>query len=106
MFPEDQTLPSHVKSRKKMAILNTNVATEKQKKKVLEAARLVNGAMKLAGSVQSLDAEVQQNMKRSNISADQIVDMALEAKINCKYILKLFFVCPATPKRLTRYTSL
>jgi len=57
-----------------------NVATGKNKKeRVLEAAKLVNGAMKLAGSVQSLDPGVQENIKRSNISADQIVEMALRA---------------------------
>ena len=57
-----------------------NVATGKNKKeRVLEAARIVNGAMKLAGSVQSLDPKVQANMKRSNISAEQIVDLALKA---------------------------
>jgi radical SAM superfamily enzyme YgiQ (UPF0313 family) len=57
-----------------------NVATGKNRKeRVLEAARLVNGAMKLAGSVQSLDPTVQENIKRKNISADQIVEMALKA---------------------------
>lgn len=57
-----------------------NVATGKNKKeRVLEAAKIVNGAMKLAGSVQSLDEGVQKNIKRSNISADQIVDLALQA---------------------------
>ena len=57
-----------------------NVATGKNKKeRVLEAAKIVNGAMKLAGSVQSLDPEVQDNIKRKNISSDQIVDMALKS---------------------------
>lgn len=57
-----------------------NVATGKNKKeRVLEAARRVRGAMKLAGSVQSLDPEVQAQMKRSNISSDEIVALALEA---------------------------
>ena len=42
-----------------------NVATGKNKKeRVLEAAKIVKGAMKLAGSVQSLDGEVQENIKR------------------------------------------
>jgi radical SAM superfamily enzyme YgiQ (UPF0313 family) len=57
-----------------------NVATGKNKKeRVLEAARLLNGAMKLSGSVQSLDETVQANIKRKNISAGQIVEMALQA---------------------------
>lgn len=57
-----------------------NVATGKNKKEqVLEAAKLVNGAMKLAGSVQSLDAGVLTNIKRDNISAEQIVELAMKA---------------------------
>ena len=57
-----------------------NVATGKNKKeRVLEAAKIVKGAMKLAGSVQSLDPDVQENIKRKNISATEIVDMALKS---------------------------
>lgn len=57
-----------------------NVATGKNRKeRVIEAAKLVHGAIKLAGSVQSLDPAVQANIKRSNISGDQIVEMALRA---------------------------
>jgi radical SAM superfamily enzyme YgiQ (UPF0313 family) len=58
-----------------------NVATGKnQKQRVLEAARLVNGALRLSGSVQSLDASVLKNIKRNNISLDSLVEMALEAR--------------------------
>ena len=57
-----------------------NVATGKNKKeRVLEAAKIVKGAMKLAGSVQSLDNEVQDNIKRKNISSKEIVEMALKS---------------------------
>ena len=57
-----------------------NVATGKNKKeRVLEAAKIVKGAMKLAGSVQSLDPDVQENIKRKNISSVEIVDMALKS---------------------------
>ena len=57
-----------------------NVATGKNRKeKVLESAKILNGALKLAGSVQSLDPEVQENIKRSNISSDSIMEMALNA---------------------------
>ena len=57
-----------------------NVATGKNKKeRVLEAAKIVQGAMKLAGSVQSLDPDIQQNIKRKNISSKEIVDMALKS---------------------------
>ena len=37
---------------------------EKIKERVLEAAKIVQGAMKLAGSVQSLDPDIQQNIKK------------------------------------------
>lgn len=57
-----------------------NVATGKNRKeRVLEAARLLRGAMKLSGSVQSLDPVVQKNMKRSNISDREILDMAIQS---------------------------
>ena len=57
-----------------------NVATGKNKKeRVLEVAKIVNGAMKLAGSVQSLDETVLENIKRSNIGADQIMDLGKSA---------------------------
>jgi len=57
-----------------------NVATGKnQKHRVLEAARLVNGAMRLSGSVQSLNQEVLENIERDNISAPEIMDLALSA---------------------------
>lgn len=42
-----------------------NVATGKNRKeKVLESAKILSGALKLAGSVQSLDPKVQENIKR------------------------------------------
>jgi len=57
-----------------------NVATGKNRKeRVLEAARIVNGSIKLAGSVQSLDSSIQENIKRKNISTQQVIELALEA---------------------------
>ncbi len=57
-----------------------NVATGKnQKKRVLEAARLINGALRLSGSIQSLDTEVLENIKRSNIAPEELMSVALEA---------------------------
>jgi radical SAM superfamily enzyme YgiQ (UPF0313 family) len=58
-----------------------NVATGKnQKERVLEVARLLDGAMKLMGSVQSLDTDVLINIKRKNISLEQLIELALEAR--------------------------
>jgi radical SAM superfamily enzyme YgiQ (UPF0313 family) len=57
-----------------------NVATGKnQKERVLEASRIINGALRLSGSVQSLDTTVLENIKRKNISADGLMDLALSA---------------------------
>ena len=46
---------------------------------MLEAARLVRGAIRLSGSVQSLDEEVLKNVKRANIAADQLMQLALHS---------------------------
>lgn len=57
-----------------------NVATGKNKKeRVIETARIVKGTMNLAGSVQSLDQKVLQNIKRDNIAPESLLDMALKA---------------------------
>lgn len=57
-----------------------NVATGKNhKERVLEAAGVINGALRLSGSVQSLDPVVLKNIKRANIDAQQIMDLALSA---------------------------
>ena len=57
-----------------------NVTTGKNKQdRILEAAKIVNGAMKIMGSVQSLDPEILEKISRKNISSAQIVDMALQS---------------------------
>jgi len=57
-----------------------NVATGKnQKERVLKAASLINGALRLSGSVQSLDSDVLANIKRKNIAPDQLMQLALDA---------------------------
>jgi len=55
-----------------------SVATGKnQKERVLSAARLVQGAMRLSGSVQSLDSTVLENIKRRNVSSEDIMRVAI-----------------------------
>lgn len=57
-----------------------NVATGKNsKERVLEAAQIVEGAMRLSGSVQSLDPGVLDNVKRKNISAESLMELGLSA---------------------------
>lgn len=57
-----------------------SVATGKNnRERVLEGAALLSGAMRLAGSVQSLTPQVLTNIKRGNISAEGLMDVALKA---------------------------
>lgn len=57
-----------------------HVATGKnQKHKLLEIARTLKGKLRLSGSVQSLDKKVLENIKRKNISTDQLLELAEEA---------------------------
>jgi radical SAM superfamily enzyme YgiQ (UPF0313 family) len=49
------------------------------KEKVLNAANLVRGAIRLSGSVQTLDPQTLKNIKRSNISTDKLMDLAIES---------------------------
>jgi radical SAM superfamily enzyme YgiQ (UPF0313 family) len=56
------------------------VATGKNRKdRVLECSRIVNGSISLSGSVQSLDKEILANIRRSNINAQALMDVAMEA---------------------------
>ena len=55
-------------------------ATGKNKiHRVLECIRLIDGAMRVTGSVQSTDQDVLKNIKRSNIDAQQLVHLAQQA---------------------------
>jgi len=58
-----------------------NVATGKNnKERVIHAAEILDGSLRLSGSVQSLDESVLENIRRKNISADQLIDLGLHAK--------------------------
>jgi tRNA A37 methylthiotransferase MiaB len=58
-----------------------NVATGKnQKERVLEASRIIDGALRLSGSVQSLDPQVLENIKRKNIDARGLFELGLQAE--------------------------
>jgi len=82
MFKDDlDTCKALAKEQKKTGYPKyIGVSTGKNKQdRILEAAKIVNGAMRLNGSVQSLDSEVLKNISRSNISKEQIVDLALKS---------------------------
>lgn len=58
-----------------------NTSTGKnQKQRILEVARIVEGRIVLSGSVQSLDPVVLENIKRKNISAEELMSLAKEAR--------------------------
>lgn len=72
-----------------------NTSTGKNnKERVLEAARIVDGSIVLSGSVQSLSETVLDNIKRKNISADELMALAkdannIDANSYCEVILGL-----------------
>ena len=51
-----------------------------QQERILKVARTLKGALKLSGSVQSLTQEVLENIKRKNISATQLMELAQRAR--------------------------
>lgn len=50
-----------------------------RKEKVLECAKILDGRLKLSGSVQSLDKEVQKNIGRKNIRAEELLSVAMDS---------------------------
>jgi radical SAM superfamily enzyme YgiQ (UPF0313 family) len=57
-----------------------NVATGKnQKERVIEVSNIMEGSMRLSGSVQSLDPVVLKNIKRKNISTKGLFELGLQA---------------------------
>lgn len=58
-----------------------NTSTGKNhKQRILEVARIVDGRIVLSGSVQSLDPVVLENIKRKNISTEELMALAKEAR--------------------------
>jgi radical SAM superfamily enzyme YgiQ (UPF0313 family) len=83
MYPSDvDTARALAETKEKYAWPDyINVATGKNaKERVIETARLLDGSLRLSGSVQSLDPEVLGNIKRKNISPEQLVDLGLHTK--------------------------
>lgn len=52
---------------------------KKNKERVLEVSKILEGSIKLSGSVQSLDKQVLKNINRDNINAKELMQMALES---------------------------
>ncbi|MGB0683463.1 MAG: B12-binding domain-containing radical SAM protein [Magnetovibrionaceae bacterium] len=58
-----------------------NSSGKNRKEQVLEAARVLDGAMVLTVSVQSTSPDVLKNVRRDNISLEQIVDVGKQAEV-------------------------
>ena len=79
MYPRDldicQTIADCQKNYDYPKIIQASTG-KNQKKKIIGAVKLLNGALRLSMSVQSMDQEVLENIKRSNISVDQMLALA------------------------------
>jgi len=77
-----------------------HVATGKNnKERVLSAAEILGGGLRLSGSVQSLSDNVLANIKRKNIAADDLMELALEAKnVNANSYSEIILGLPGETK--------
>jgi radical SAM superfamily enzyme YgiQ (UPF0313 family) len=97
MFREDLEtcrIIADLKKRRNWPRYVLNSSGKNQKERVLEAARILDGAMVLTISIQSADENVLKNVKRSNIALDQIIEVGkhaetLGANSYCEIILGL-----------------
>lgn len=83
MFKEDLEVCSYIsKLQKKYGWPKyLHVSTGKNNKElVLEAASLVDGAMSFSATIQTSDEQILKNIKRANISLDQLIDAAKTAQ--------------------------
>jgi radical SAM superfamily enzyme YgiQ (UPF0313 family) len=81
MYPQDLDVSKAIARVKSKYNYPTHLATstgKNQKARVLECAELLEGSLRLSASVQSLDPDVLINVKRDNISADQLIELTQE----------------------------
>ena len=78
-----------------------NCSTGKNKKeRVLEAADILDGKIVLSGSVQSLDLNVLENIKRKNISPTELMDLAKESEsVDANSFCEIILGLPGESKR-------
>lgn len=82
MFPEDiQTARdlARLREQKGWPQFVSSATAKNQKTRVVEMANILGSAMQLGASVQSTDQDVLDNIKRTNIGVDAIVNMAMRA---------------------------
>ena len=75
-------------------------AGKNNKVRVLECAEILEGSMGLAASVQSLDKEVLKNVKRNNISEQQILEMTqIGNKLSANTYSEVILALPGDSKQ-------
>ena len=78
MFPRDLEICDMINENKEKYNYPTKVVTttgKNKKDKIIEAIRRLDGAMSLSMSVQSMDEQVLQNVRRQNISVDAMLGL-------------------------------
>ncbi|MBI1778633.1 MAG: cobalamin B12-binding domain-containing protein [Proteobacteria bacterium] len=84
MFPEDLETAAtlaRMKQEKQWPRLVGTATAKNQKQRVLEMAAKLGDSVIIGASIQSTDAEVLANIKRTNIGIDAIVAMAKQSKL-------------------------
>jgi hypothetical protein len=79
MYREDVDFCRAIKQIKKKYDFPHYIITstgKNQKSRIIECSKLLEGTLRVAASVQSLDGEVLQNIKRSNIPYKQLIDLS------------------------------
>lgn len=82
MYPDDVEIAKRLREAKKKYNWPEYIqaTTGKNKKeRVLEVAEILEGGLRLSGSVQSLDSEVLENIRRVNIREKELLDIAKRA---------------------------
>ncbi len=85
MFPEDiQTAHDLAKLQKEIGWPKhiASATSKNQKERIIEMGRILGDSIRIGASIQSTDAEVLRNIKRTNIGFDTIVKMAKESRRN------------------------
>lgn len=70
-----------------------------QKERVLDCAEILEGSLRLAASVQTLDADVLKNIKRQNISAEKLIEVTKVAnRLNANSYSEVILGLPGDTK--------
>tara|TARA_S200000501_G_scaffold207332_1_gene194880 strand:- start:2492 stop:4603 length:2112 start_codon:yes stop_codon:yes gene_type:complete len=98
MYPRDIQICQYLSQTREKYQWPTyiNVATGKNsKKRVLEAAAVLEGALRLSGSVQSVDPIVLEKIKRKNIDIEALFELGLSgSKINANTYSEVILALP------------